>query len=73
MEHLVFFYRPNMMPFQFDNDSIFNQQLGSFGNFNFDDFFNNDDQGSFFMNGKSMTLEELKEQMMKNLNTKLTN
>ena len=69
----AFFNRPNMMPFQFDNDSLFNQQLGSFGNFNFDDFFNDDEQGSFFMNGKSMTLEELKEQMMKNFNDQLGN
>jgi hypothetical protein len=69
----AFFNRPNMMPFQFDNDSIFNQQLGSFGNFNFDDFFNDDAQGSFFMNGKSMTLEELKEQMMKNFNDQMGN
>lgn len=64
----AFFNRPNMMPFQFDNDSIFDQPFGAFGNFNFDDFFNDDDSGSFFMNGKSMTIDQLKEQMRKNLN-----
>lgn len=64
----AFFNRPNMMPFQFDNDSIFNQPFGTFGKFNFDDFFNDEDSGSFFMNGKPMTIDELKEQMRKNLN-----
>jgi len=62
----AFFNSPNMMPFQFDNDSIFNQHFGNFGNFNFDDFFNDSEDGSFFMNGKPMTIEELKEQMKKN-------
>ena len=67
----AFFNSPNMMPFQFDNDSIFNQQFGSFGNLNFDDFFNGNGQGSFFMNGKSMTLEELKEQMEKQFSNQM--
>jgi len=67
----AFFNRPNMMPFQFENDSLFNQQFGSFGNFNFDDFFNDDDHGSFFMNGKAMTLEELKEQMKQNFGNQM--
>jgi len=69
----AFFNRPNMMPFQFENDSLFNQQFGSFGNFNFDDFFGDDNQGSFFMNGKSMTLEELKEQMKQNFGNQMGN
>ena len=69
----AFFNRPNMMPFQFENDSLFSQQFGSFGNFNFDDFFGDDNQGSFFMNGKSMTLEELKEQMKQNFGNQMGN
>lgn len=69
----AFFNRPNMMPFQFENDSLFNQQFGSFGNFNFNDFFGDDNQGSFFMNGKSMTLEELKEQMRQNFDNQMGN
>jgi len=68
----AFFNRPNMMP-QFDNDSIFNQTWGGFGNFNFDDFFNDENGGSFFMNGKSMTLEELKEQMKQNFSNQMGN
>jgi len=67
----AFFNRPNMSPFQFENDSIFNEPFAGFGNFNFDDFFNSDDQGSFFMNGKSMTLEELKEQMMQHFGNQM--
>lgn len=68
----AFFNRPNMIPFGFENDSIFKDPFSGFGNFNFDKFFNNDEQGSFFMNGKSMNLEELKEQM-KNFNDLMGN
>jgi len=60
----AFFNQPNMMPFQFENDSIFNQHFKSFGNFNFDDFFN-DENDSFFFSGRPMGLNELREQMKK--------
>ena len=63
---LGFFNQPNMVPFGFSNDSIAGQNFGAFGNFNFDDFFN-DDNNSFFINGKNMTIDELKEQMKKQL------
>lgn len=69
----AFFNRPNMSPFQFENDSISNDPFGTFGNFNFDDFFSDDNQGSFFMNGKSMTLEELKEQMKQHFGDQMGN
>jgi hypothetical protein len=69
----AFFNRPNMMPFQFGNDSIQNQPFSGFGNFNFDDFFNDENGSSFFMNGKSMTLEELKEQMKQNFSNPMGN
>lgn len=60
----AFFNRPNMMPFSFDNDSINGQPFAGLGNFNFNDFFNDED-GSFFLNGKTMNLDELREQMEK--------
>ncbi|MEZ4792777.1 MAG: hypothetical protein R2783_04740 [Gelidibacter sp.] len=60
----AFFNRPNMMPFSFDPDSLGTQPFASFGNFNFNDFFNDKD-GAFFLNGKSMNLDELREQMRK--------
>ena len=59
---LAFFNQPNMMPFGFDNDSI-GQSFRSFGNFNFDDFFNDDN--SFFFKGQNMTIDQLREQMKK--------
>lgn len=59
---------PNMSPFDMDNDSLIKQHFKGFGNFNFDDFFNEDDASTFFFNGKSMTLQELKEQMEAQLN-----
>jgi hypothetical protein len=54
---------PNMSLFDIDNDSLIKQRFKGFGNFNFDDFFNDDDTSTFLFNGKSMTLKELKEQM----------
>ena len=63
---LGFFNQPNMLPFGFDNDSIVGQNFQSFGNFNFDDFFN-DDNNAFFFNGKNMTIDQLREQMKKQL------
>ncbi|HKK12334.1 MAG TPA: hypothetical protein VJ945_05855 [Flavobacteriaceae bacterium] len=70
---LAFFNRPNMMPFPSENDSIMKQHFGAFGNFNFDDFFNDENDGSFFMNGKSMTIDELREQMKKHFSDQLGN
>ncbi|MFH4964233.1 hypothetical protein V8G69_04455 [Gaetbulibacter sp. M235] len=63
---LGFFNQPNMLPFGFENDSIVGQNFQSFGNFNFDDFFN-DDNNSFFFNGQNMTIDQLREQMKKQL------
>ncbi|MEJ2114114.1 MAG: hypothetical protein P8X62_10650 [Flavobacteriaceae bacterium] len=63
----AFFNQPNMMPFNFDRDSIFKQHFRSFGNLYFDDFFD-DENDSFFFNGKSMNLNELREQMKKQFN-----
>lgn len=61
---LGFFNQPNMMPFGFNNDSIMGPHVQSFGNFNFDDFFN-DDNNAFFFNGQNMTIDQLREQMKK--------
>jgi methionine-rich copper-binding protein CopC len=63
---LGFFNQPNMFPFNFENDSIVGQNFQSFGNFNFDDFFN-DDNNSFSFNGKNITIDQLREQMKKQL------
>jgi len=63
---LGFFNQPNMLPFGFENDSIVGQNFQSFGNFNFDDFFN-DDNNSFFFNGQNMNIDQLREQMKKQL------
>ncbi|MEZ4802299.1 MAG: hypothetical protein R2797_05965 [Gelidibacter sp.] len=60
---MAFFNQPNMMPFGSLNDSLQNP-FSALGGFNFDDFFNDDD-GSFFFNGRPMDLNELKEQMRK--------
>ena len=62
---LAFFNQPNMMPFGFENDSLMGQNLKSFGNLNFDDFFNDDN--SFFFKGQNMTIDQLREQMKKQL------
>jgi biopolymer transport protein ExbD len=61
-----FFNQPNMFPFGFENDSIMSPNFQSFGNFNFNDFFNDEDN-SFFLNGKNLTIDELREQMKKQL------
>lgn len=61
----AFSNQPNMMsPFQFDNDSITAQHFRALGNLNLNDFFN-DDNGSFFFNGKEMNIDEIKEEMEK--------
>ena len=52
------------MPFGSENDSIVGQNFSGFGNFNFDDFFN-DDGNSFFFKGQNMTIDQLREQMKK--------
>ncbi|GGK17907.1 hypothetical protein GCM10007962_10150 [Yeosuana aromativorans] len=62
----AFFNQPNMMPFGFENDSLMGQNFQSFGNLNFDDFFNDDDN-SFFFKGQNMTIDQLREQMKKQL------
>ena len=61
---LGFFNQPNMMPFGSKNDSLVVKNFSGFGNFNFDDFFNDDDN-SFFFNGQNMTIDQLREQMKK--------
>lgn len=61
---LGFFNQPNMMPFGFSNDSLIGQNFNGFGNFNFDDFFN-DDGNSFFFKGQNMTIDQIREQMKK--------
>jgi len=63
---LGFFNQPNMIPFGFENDSIVGKNFQSFGNFNFDDFFNNDNN-SFFFNGQNMSIDQIREQMKKQL------
>jgi len=60
------FNQNNMMPFGFDQDSLIGQNLQSFGNFNFDDFFN-DSNSSIFFNGKNMTMDELKDALNKQM------
>jgi len=55
-----------MFPFSFENDSIVGKIFQSFGNFNFDDFFN-DNNNSFFFNGQNMTIDQLRDQMKKQL------
>lgn len=61
----------NMSLFQMENDSLIKQHFGNLGNFNFDNFFDTNDDFSFFLNGKSMTLQELKEHMKKQLNNNM--
>lgn len=63
---MVFFNRPNMAPFSFSADSLGRPGLSQFGNFNFDDFFNEDDQ-AFFFNGQSLNLDEIREQMKRQM------
>jgi len=57
---LGFFNQPNMMAFSFDNDSIVGQ------NFNFDNFFN-DENNAFFFNGKSMDIDQIREEIKKQM------
>ncbi|MBO3097300.1 hypothetical protein [Gelidibacter pelagius] len=63
---MAFFNRPNMAPFGFDNDSLGALTAPQFGNFNFDDFFNDEDH-AFFLNGQTLNLDELREQMKKQM------
>ncbi|MBA6152965.1 hypothetical protein [Gelidibacter maritimus] len=63
---MAFFNRPNMAPFGFDNDSIGALTIPQFGGFNFDDFFNEED-GAFFLNGRTLNLDEFREQMKKQM------
>lgn len=63
---MAFFNRPNMAPFGFSADSLGGSGLSQFGNFNFDDFFNDGDQ-AFFMKGHTMNLDELRDQMKKQM------
>ena len=63
---MAFFNRPNMAPFGFGNDSLGSPTMPHFGNFNFDDFFNDEDH-AFFLNGQTLNLEELREQMKKQM------
>lgn len=63
---MAFFNRPNMAPFGFEIDSLGMSGMPHFGNFNFDDFFNDEDQ-SFFLNGQTLNLDELREQMKKQM------
>ncbi|HUH29104.1 hypothetical protein [Gelidibacter sp.] len=63
---MAFFNRPNMAPFGFNIDSLGMSGMPHFGNFNFDDFFNDKDQ-SFFLNGQTLNLDELREQMKKQM------
>lgn len=63
---MAFFNRPNMAPFGFGMDSLAMSRMPQFGNLNFDDFFNDEDN-AFFLNGKTMDLDELREQMRKQM------
>lgn len=63
---IAFFNRPNMSPFGFALDSLGMPGMPQFGNFNFDDFFNDEDQ-AFFMNGQTLDLDELRAQMKKQM------
>ena len=63
---MAFFNRPNMAPFSFNTDSLGLSGMSQFGNFNFDDFFNDEDH-AFFLNGKTLNLDELREQMKKQM------
>ncbi len=58
-----FFNQPNMLPFGSENDSI----ASPFGNFNFDDFFNDGDNNSFFFDGKPMDIDQIREQIKKQM------
>lgn len=63
---MAFFNRPNMAPFGFATDSLGMSGMSQFGNFNFDDLFNDEDH-AFFLNGKTLNLDELREQMKKQM------
>lgn len=62
----AFFNQPNMKPFGFESDSLMGQNFKSFGNLNFDNFFNDTDN-SFFFKGQNITMDQLREQMKKQL------
>ncbi|NCO62830.1 MAG: hypothetical protein GW839_05770 [Flavobacteriales bacterium] len=62
----AFFNQPNMIPFGFESDSLMGQNFKSFGNLSFDHFFNDTDN-SFFFKGQNVTIDQLREQMKKQL------
>lgn len=66
---MAFFNSPNMAPFGFALDSLGMSGMSQFGNFNFDDFFNDEDQ-AFFMNGQTLNLDELRAQMKKQMESR---